>query len=138
MARKIDKIIVHCTATKEGQQIDVDTIRKWHVKGNGWKDIGYHYIIGINGEIWKGRDEEVIGAHCSGQNATSIGVCYVGGLNKAGKASDTRNERQKSSLIEILMKLHEKYPNAKIYGHRDFSKKACPCFDAKSEYASLF
>lgn len=135
--RKIDKIIVHCTATIAGREYTVDDIRSWHVQGNGWSDIGYHWVIGLNGEIWAGRPEHKVGAHCSGYNANSIGVCYVGGLSKNNGASDTRTQKQKQSLRLLLSDLKERYPNAKIHGHRDFSKKACPCFDAKKEYENL-
>lgn len=136
--RKINKIIVHCAATPEGRDVKTETIRNWHVKDNGWKDIGYHYVIELDGSIHKGRDESVVGAHCSGQNANSIGVCYVGGLAKDKKTpKDTRTEKQKSSLLKLLKDLKAKYPNAIIYGHRDFSYKACPSFDAKNEYKNL-
>ena len=81
--RKINKLIVHCSATPEGKDIKTETIRDWHVSGNHWKDIGYHYVIELDGSIHKGRDESVIGAHCSGQNANSIGICYIGGVDKS-------------------------------------------------------
>lgn len=136
--RTIKKIIIHCTATEEGKAFDVDDIRRWHTIGNGWKDIGYHYLIGINGECWGGRKEEVIGAHCKGHNADSIGVCYVGGL-KGGKSEDTRTQKQKQTMLFLLKELIERYPHAKIYGHRDFDKgKQCPCFDAKKEYSNIY
>lgn len=136
--RKITKIIVHCSATPEGKDVKTETIRDWHVSGNHWKDIGYHYVIELDGSIHKGRDESAVGAHCSGQNANSIGVCYVGGVAKDGKTpKDTRTEAQKQSLIELLKRLKEKYPNATIHGHREFAAKACPSFDAKYEYKDL-
>ena len=72
--RKINKLIVHCSATPEGRDVKTETIKDWHVNGNHWKDIGYHYVIELDGSIHKGRDENVIGAHCSGQNANSIGI----------------------------------------------------------------
>ena len=83
--RQINKIIVHCSATREGQDVSVDTIRKWHVEGRGWSDIGYHFYIDINGKIHKGRDIARMGAHCKGQNRNSIGVCYCGGVEADGK-----------------------------------------------------
>ena len=43
--RSINEIIIHCSATREGQDISVDTIKKWHVEGRGWSDIGYHFYI---------------------------------------------------------------------------------------------
>lgn len=135
--RKITKIIVHCTATPEGKNYTVDTIRKWHI-AKGWSDIGYHYIIYLDGSVHKGRDEKIVGAHCLGQNANSIGVCYVGGVATDGKTpKDTRTEAQKRSLIDLLKKLKAKYPKASIFGHRDFAAKACPSFDAKTEYKNL-
>ena len=139
--RMINKIIVHCTATPEGRAVSVAEIRSWHTlpkpKGNGWSDIGYHYIIGLKGERWNGRDVDLVGAHCENQNANSIGVVYVGGVDKNGKPKDTRTIEQKNALVKLLRELRRIYPKAKIYGHRDFSNKACPSFDAKSEYSKL-
>ena len=131
-------LIVHCSATPEGRDVKTETIRDWHVNGNHWKDIGYHYVVELDGSIHKGRDENVIGAHCSGQNANSIGICYIGGVAKDGKTpKDTRTDAQKRSLLELLKKLKAKYPNATIHGHREFAAKACPSFDAKYEYKDL-
>lgn len=136
--RKINKLIVHCSATPEGRDVKTETVKDWHVNGNHWKDIGYHYVIELDGSVHKGRDESVIGAHCSGQNADSIGICYVGGVDKDCKTpKDTRTEAQKQSLIKLLKELKQKYTGAVIYGHRDFAKKDCPSFDAKTEYNSL-
>ena len=140
--RKIDLLIVHCTATPEGKNFTTTDIKRWHTapkpNGRGWSDIGYHYVIYLDGSIHKGRDESVIGAHCSGQNAHSIGICYVGGVAKDGKTpKDTRTEAQKQSLLELLKELKAKYPNATIHGHREFAAKACPSFDAKTEYKHL-
>lgn len=135
--RKITEIIVHCSATPEGQNFTAEDIDRWH-KQKGWQGIGYHYVIYLDGSVHKGRNEEVIGAHCLGHNTYSIGVCYIGGLDKWTKApKDTRTDAQKQALIDLLKSLKEKYPNAIIYGHRDFSKKDCPCFDAKNEYKNI-
>lgn len=155
--RRIDYIAVHCTATPEGRELTVEDIRKIH-KANGWSDIGYHYVIYRDGTVHQGRDVDVSGAHVKGYNAHSIGVVYVGGLeNKPGvpygqqKPKDTRTEAQKASLLSLLMDLRRLYPKAKIQGHRDFSPdlnhngmiepkewiKACPSFDAKTEYKRL-
>ena len=141
--RTITEIIVHCTATPEGKDYTVDDIRKWHTakppQGRGWSDIGYHYVIDRKGHILPGRDVDTIGAHCEGHNAHSIGVVYVGGLSALnGKPKDTRTLAQKAGLIRCLTELKSLYPHAKIYGHCDFTKsKPCPCFDAKTEYASI-
>ena len=132
--RKINEIIIHCSATREGQEISVDTIRQWHIR-RGWSDIGYHFVIYLDGSVHEGRPLERIGAHTIGHNRNSIGVCYIGGMNKEyTKAKDTRTTAQKESLENLLMSYKNKYKDIKIYGHRDFANKACPSFDATSEY----
>lgn len=135
--RNINKIIVHCTATPEGRDVSVDTIRKWHVDERGFSDIGYHWIITLNGTLEKGRHESIAGAHAKGFNKNSIGVVYVGGCDSAMKPKDTRTEGQKETLRCLLEDLRERYPNAEIIGHRDVSSKACPSFDAKKEYSDI-
>lgn len=135
--RTITEIIVHCTATPEGKDYTVEDIRKWH-KERGWSDIGYHYVIDRKGHILTGRDVDTIGAHCDGHNAHSIGVVYIGGVSALnGKPKDTRTLAQKAGLIRCLTELKSMYPQAKIYGHCDFSSKECPCFNAKQEYVSI-
>ena len=134
---KTELLIVHCTATKEGQDIKAKDVDKWH-KQKGWRCIGYHYLIDLDGTIEKGRNEDEIGAHCSGYNSKSIGICYVGGLDKDGKTpKDTRTKEQKDALWKLLVELIKKYPEATIHGHCEFAKKACPCFDVKKEYYNI-
>ena len=136
--RQINKIIVHCSATREGHDVSVDTIRKWHVEGRGWSDIGYHFYIDIKGNIFKGRDIAKMGAHCKGYNRNSIGVCYAGGVEADGKTpKDTRNFEQIEALLCVLRTLKAMYPDADIHSHRDFARKACPSFDATEEYKDL-
>lgn len=132
--RTINEIIIHCTATPEGHDYTVAEIRRWH-KQRGFSDIGYHYIIHLDGKIEEGRDVNISGAHCTGHNANSIGVSYIGGVKSDGVTpKDTRTIEQKASLASLLMELCKLYPRAKIHGHRDFANKACPSFDATSEY----
>ena len=135
--RNIDEIIVHCTATKEGKDFTIADITRWH-KARGYTTIGYHYVVYRDGRIMKGRDENIVGAHCKNHNTRSIGVCYVGGCGADGLTpKDTRTIAQISSLLSLLRDLRRKYPKAKIYGHRDFAAKACPSFDATREYATI-
>lgn len=147
--RKVNKIVIHCTATKEGQNVGIGTIKKWHLN-RGFSDIGYHYLIGIDGIITAGRPVSRIGAHVRNGNSDSIGIAYTGGLDVNGKGKDTRTDAQKLSLIKILKTLKNIYPTASIHGHRDYSPdkdgdgveehefmKQCPCFNAELEYLEL-
>ena len=134
--RSIDKIIVHCSATREGQHVTVQQIRQWHLQRN-FADIGYHYVIYLDGTVHKGRPLEKAGAHCKGHNAYSIGICYVGGLDRQGKPKDTRTAAQKAALLTLIRELRQRFPRATVHGHREFANKACPCFDAKKEYSQV-
>lgn len=147
--RRIDEIIVHCTASREGQAQTVEQIRANHTApvskgGRGWSDIGYHLVVYLDGTVHEGRNIDISGAHCANHNAHSIGIVYVGGVeNRPGvpykdlKPKDTRTEAQKASLLALLVDLRKLYPTARIHGHRDFANKACPSFDATKEYRRI-
>lgn len=137
MARKINEIIVHCTATAEGKDFRVSDIDRWH-RAKGWDGIGYHQVVYLDGSVHPGRPMDKVGAHCLGHNQNSIGVVYVGGVASDGKTpKDTRTPQQKAALRKLLTDLKRKYPNATIHGHRDFAAKACPSFDATNEYKDI-
>ena len=135
--RIINEIVVHCTATPEGRAVSVAEIRRWH-KERGWSDIGYHFVVHLDGKVDIGRPVSQVGAHVAGRNANTIGVTYIGGVDKAGKPKDTRTTLQKAALLQLLKRLIGQYPDIKlISGHRDYANKACPSFDARKEYAAL-
>lgn len=148
--RRINYLVLHCTATPEGRAVSVAEIDSWH-RARGFRTIGYHYVVGLDGTIGKGRDDSEAGAHVAGHNGDSIGICYVGGLDAAGRPKDTRTPAQRTALLSLLRQLRKQYPKALILGHRDFSPdlngngivepsewiKACPCFDAKEAYEKL-
>lgn len=130
--RKIDKIILHCSATKEGQQFTIKDIDAWH-KQRGFKYVGYHYVILLDGTVETGRPESEVGAHTLGQNANSIGICYIGGLDANAKPKDTRTDAQREALIKLVKELKAKYPGVTVHGHNEFANKACPSFNVKDE-----
>ena len=132
--RKINKIIIHCSATPEGRNIKMETIKSWHVKGRGWSDIGYHFVIELDGTLKVGRHMEKMGAGVKGQNNNSIHVCYIGGIDKSNNPKDTRTQEQREMLNTIIGRLLEQYPDASIHGHNEFSNKACPSFDVQKEF----
>ena len=135
--RLVKEVIIHCSATRESQQVSVDTIRGWHL-AKGWNDIGYHFYIDLDGTIHKGRDIDKMGAHCKGRNRNSIGICYCGGVEADGKTpKDTRTQEQKESLLHVLKTIKAMYPESMIYSHNEFANKACPSFDATGEYEDI-
>lgn len=155
---KIDAIVVHNSATRAGQDIGKSEINRMHV-ARGFNCIGYNFVVRIDGTVETGRSLQIDGAHCNSKgfsgvsyNKHSIGICYVGGLDKSGKAADTRTDAQKKALRELIARLVKEYPDIKeILGHRDTSPdldgdgivepnewiKMCPCFDAATEYKDL-
>ena len=132
--RKLNRIILHCTATPEGAHFDIATIRRWHVQGNGWKDIGYHYVIYLDGSVHEGRPVDQIGAHTSGHNKDSIGIAYVGGVDKKGKAKDTMTEAQEVAMVNLIQGLRAEHGDMTLHGHNEFAAKACPSFNVKTKY----
>lgn len=147
--RRIDRIIIHCSAVRPDQTSSARQIDQWH-RARGWKMIGYHYVIRRDGKVEKGRPEEMVGAHTKGINSHSIAICYEGGLapvrsNPAAKKpsavtyvpADTRTPEQKAALIKLIRELKTRYPNATVHGHNEFAQKACPCFPARDEYSEL-
>lgn len=135
-SRTIKEIIVHCSATPEGKDYTVDTIRQWH-KAQGYSDIGYHYVIYRDGSVHTGRNVNTSGAHCTNHNSISIGICYIGGTDKNNVPKDTRTDEQNKALTKLLQDLKKLYPNAVIYGHNQFANKACPSFNATEEYKNI-
>lgn len=153
-ASNIDAIVVHCSASREGQDVRAADIRKWHLE-RGFADIGYNFVIDLDGTVETGRPLSRDGAHCntagtSGKsyNKHSIGICYVGGLDKNGNPKDTRTEAQKKAMRELIDSLMDKYPIIEVIGHRDASPdvngdgeitrnewiKECPCFNVRAEF----
>jgi N-acetylmuramoyl-L-alanine amidase len=136
MKRKINKIIIHCSATTPSMDVDANTIDEWH-KQRGWSGIGYHFFIKRDGKIEFGRPLDQSGAHTKGHNQNSIGVCYAGGVDSKMCPEDNRTSEQIASFLLLLRFLKNTFPKAIIHGHRDFSPKACPSFDATKEYKGL-
>lgn len=129
--REIDEIIVHCTASGYMQDIGAAELRSYHTGVLGWDDIGYHYVIRLDGTVETGRDVALPGAHCRGHNAHSIGIVYVGGLDAQGHPADTRTEAQRIAMQGLVAELQLRFGNLRISGHRDYAPKACPCFDVE-------
>ena len=155
--RNIDAIIIHCSATRSGQDLRAKDIDRIH-KARGFKQIGYNFVIDLDGLVENGRPLSMDGAHCNTKgfskesyNKHSIGICYIGGLDKNGKTADTRTEAQKNALRDLVAKLCKEYDIIEVLGHRDTSPdldgsgevepaefiKACPCFDVRSEFCNF-
>ena len=135
--RRINLIIIHCSATREDRPYPVTTLIADHIKRFGHS--AYHYYITRDGEVYQTRHENLVGAHARNYNKHSIGVCYEGGLLANGREADTRTPEQKASLWHLLKALKADYPDARILGHCELPHvaKSCPCFLASKEYASI-
>ncbi|MBE0454843.1 MAG: N-acetylmuramoyl-L-alanine amidase [Roseovarius sp.] len=128
--RGITAIVIHCADTPAQMDIGAAEIRAWHTdpppRGNGWRDIGYHWVIRRDGTVEQGRDESVAGAHVAGHNTHSIGICLVGGKHGADYT-----RKQWAALDALVQHITGRYPGAKVIGHRDLDQgKQCPQFDA--------
>lgn len=128
---------MHCTATQP--TATVSSIQNYWKNVKGWSSPGYHFIIKADGEIVQLLSIDKVSNGVQGWNSQIINVCYIGGVDSQGKPKDTRTPAQKESLLKKLKELKKQFPNALIQGHKDFPKvaKACPSFNAKTEYQSL-
>ncbi|MDL2268199.1 N-acetylmuramoyl-L-alanine amidase [Desulfovibrio sp. OttesenSCG-928-G15] len=138
--RTISEIIIHCSATPPTLDIGAKEIRGWHTasppRGNGWADIGYHGVIRRNGILETGRMLDRAGAHCSGHNAHSVGICLVGGINALGRPENNFTPEQWGTLARTVQDLVRKFPKAKVFGHNEFSTKACPSFNVRAWWSA--
>ncbi|MDU1889524.1 MAG: N-acetylmuramoyl-L-alanine amidase [Dysgonomonas sp.] len=131
--RKINKIILHCSATKEGQHFTVKDIDRWH-RARGFAKIGYHFVIYLDGSVHQGRQLDEAGAHTKGHNSRSIGICYIGGVDADGNPKDTRTPEQVTALHALVAGLRACFAEATVHGHYEFAAKACPSFDVEEEF----
>lgn len=127
--RVIRSAIIHCAYTKASMDIGAMEIRRWHIDDRGWSDIGYHYVIRRDGELENGRPVAHVGAHCKGHNRDSIGICLVGGMNDDGAPEFNFTADQFATLRHLKHSLDQQYHGIEWHGHREYSDKACPCFD---------
>lgn len=134
--REIKEIIIHCTATPRGRDVTAADVDRWH-RAAGMDGIGYHYLVRLDGTVERGRPLWRAGAHCRGHNAASVGVAYAGGVEADGVTpADTRTPAQRAALAALVERLRGRFPGAGVWGHRDFARKACPCFDARREFSA--
>lgn len=136
--RSLRRIIIHCSATREGEEVSVETIRNWHTSPpRNWSDIGYHFVIGLDGTVFQGRPIDNQGAHTRGHNADSIGICYIGGVDKDLNPKDTMTEIQDIALLELVKSLRLIFGELNLHGHNEYSSKSCPSFDVQEKYKFL-
>lgn len=145
--KRIERLVIHCTATPEGREVTAADIRRWHCSpapvGRGWRQVGYTDIIHLDGSVERLVDnnedpfvdswEVTNGAR--GYNGTSRHIVYVGGCDRNGKPKDTRTQAQKDALLSYVNDFKAKYPWADVCGHNELDPgKDCPCFDVRKEF----
>ena len=135
--RHVKRIILHCTATEPDQDIGVAEVRRWHTSEPlNWTDIGYHYLIRLDGKIERGRPVNLIGAHTKGHNHDSVGIAYAGGI-KHGDPFDTMNACQERCLLDLIFALRLVFGDIPVRGHNEYSTKACPSFIVNDKFKNL-
>ncbi|NCB68986.1 MAG: lysozyme [Bacteroidia bacterium] len=150
MAKSIQYLVIHCTATPEGRDISSDDIRRWHLSpapvGRGWKQVGYTDMFHLNGNVErlvKNNDDAFVDGWeitngAVGVNDRARHIVYVGGLALNGKTpKDTRTVEQSASLAKYVTNFHRRFPRVKIVGHNELAAKACPSFDVQEWLRSI-
>lgn len=128
--RNIDLIVIHCSATKTNQEVDMAVIDKWH-RQRGWRKIGYHFVINRDGKVEEGRAKDEVGAHVKGKNKNSLGICLIGGIDDKGNAESNYTKEQWKALEKLVDYLLDEFGDIEVSGHNEYAAKACPCFNVK-------
>jgi N-acetylmuramoyl-L-alanine amidase len=140
--RKVEILVIHCTATRQGVAVTPDEIRRWHTApppaGRGWRQVGYTDMIALDGQMHRlapNNDDGIVDPWeitngVKGMNSRIRSIVYVGGLDASGKKpKDTRTIEQKEALRKYVAAFVCRNPLVKVAGHNQFSNKACPSFD---------
>ena len=154
--RTITRIILHCSASVAGVNLSGNDIKCMHCNpvrlgGRGWRNPGYHYVVRLDGTIDQILDVTHVANGVKGYNQESVHICYVGGLMKKeqGKGesekslpaklvpANTMTSKQRAAIVALLLDLHKKFPQAKLYGHNQLAAKACPSFKVKEEFPEM-
>lgn len=135
MRHDINRIVIHCSATRVEQDYTFEQLENDH-RLRGFRECGYNYYIRKDGTVFEGRNIGDELAHATGYNRKAIAICYEGGMNELRIPEDTRTPQQKKALKIMVDFFHLLYPKAEIIGHRDLPAvyKDCPCFDVREEY----
>lgn len=144
--KRIERLVIHCTATPEGREVKASDIRHWHCapppEGHGWKQVGYTDMIHLDGTLERlvnNNEDPYVEAWevtngAKGYNTTSRHVVYVGGM-RHGLPADTRTPEQKEAMKHYVEDFKKRLPFADVCGHNDLNPaKSCPCFDVRKEY----
>jgi N-acetylmuramoyl-L-alanine amidase len=135
---RVTTLAIHYSATPVESDFSSEDIDRMH-RQRGFKEIGYHYYIRKNGDLETGRDLSEpgrfeVGAHSKGNNSSSIGICFEGGVRRSAPnvGFDSRTHAQKVTMEALILSLQERFPGAVVKGHRDMPGAAtqCPGFNA--------
>lgn len=112
-----NRIIIHHA---EASHCTAQDIHQWHLS-NGWSGAGYHFLVRKDGTVYRLRPEGKIGAHASGSNSDSIGICFEGSY-----MTETMPQAQINAGKELVAYLKQKYKISKVQAHREVCSTNCP------------
>jgi hypothetical protein len=144
--RNTEYLFIHCTASREGLDLDLDWFLDFFKYDRGWSRPGYSFLVLLDGTIevmWPNNldgvttlDEITNGAY--GYNNRSIHIAYVGGVDRFLRPKDTRTPEQKTAIDKLVQSITCKIPNIQVLPHYAVnSGKACPSFNVEREYNYL-
>ena len=136
---KITSIIVHCSASPDSRDVDIEDIDQWHEErgfqahfGSRTVHCGYHAIVLRDGSLQLGRPERVVGAHVRGHNTCSLSICWIG--------TDYMTHLQRETLLKWVTNKLFAYslPVEAVKGHCEYtSLKTCPNFESENTFESM-
>ncbi|KAJ0021874.1 hypothetical protein NQD34_009364 [Periophthalmus magnuspinnatus] len=134
--RNIDKlnsparrVIIHHTATRSSKTqaesiSDVRSIQRHHMENRHFDDIGYNFLLALDGTVYEGRGWGVVGAHTKGHNSDSVGIAFMGNFTSESPSSEALTSVKR--LLEAGVSQGFLLSEFLLFGHRDLGSTECP------------
>lgn len=103
-----------------GADCTIEQVHQWHL-ANGWAGCGYHFLVRKDGQVYRGRPIDTIGAHAYGGNKDSIGICFEGNFE-----IETMSDIQVKAGNELVNYIKSIYGDLKLKRHKEVVATLCP------------
>lgn len=114
----------------------IRAIQAYHMDSRGWCDIGYHFLVTEDGQVWEGRPLDRLGAHVANNNTGNVGISYVGCFEPNAECKKMVGDTKPPQAMivggaKIVGEISKMYgidiSSSTVKGHRDHSGASTDC-----------